>query len=96
LTGDAAVPPAAAWLLLRGSLIAGLGAVGFVGNSAGIVSRFEIGVLAVGFRFRLGIGFFFGGSSYCCWVLIFEIACQISLTPRHWIAENGSGSPASH
>src|SRR5437762_11502774 len=57
--------------------------------------RIVLGLLGFGIRSpgigRLGIGlFFFGGSSYCCLVLVFEIACQISLTPRHVGAENGS------
>ena len=47
--------------------------------------------LAFGWGALLGL-FFGGGSSYCCWVLIFDIACQISLTPRHVDAENGRGS----
>jgi hypothetical protein len=43
---------------------------------------------------RLGGHTFGGGRGGYCLFLIFEMICQISLTPRPSMAENGTGSPS--
>src|SRR5205085_7499916 len=69
------------WLVIPRRTLAGFGVQGF-----------PVGFCIRRLRFGLSLRVFFGGSSYCCWVWVFEIACQISLTPRHVTAENGRGS----
>ena len=51
-------------------------------------------------RFRRLFGGFVGGlfrsfffRNHCCYIFVFEIACQISLTPRPVTAEKGNSSP---